>query len=133
MRAFVAIVIGTLLSLLGFEYGESWTASLGGTRLGAFVGWIGIALTLTAAWWQYREGLAFELLFEESDWQLRAQGEYQISVPAAQHRRRSGIALDVFLRNAHGYETVVCDKHVGSDQRVTIAAAMPFAGKVVIK
>lgn len=127
MPALIAIIAGSLLAVMGFEYGDAWPRSLG-----PVLGWIGTSMTLVAGWWQYRASAPFELHFDEQAWSPSREGGFEIVVPPKQHRRRKALTLSVFRRNERGFETVGCGEHVSRDSTVTVCANIRFDGKLVI-
>jgi hypothetical protein len=129
MRYLIFGAIGMIMTAYGLSDG---LAQLGGSP-GRTVGWIGVAITAIAAYFQYRDALPFEMIFSEQSWKRHAEREHTLSVPSTHHKKGTKATAVMYQANDRGFEEVSCFIQTVEGGAVEAHSSKPFPGKIVIK
>ena len=127
MRYIVIAAIGAALTAYGFSSGVNLPHSLG-----YVLGWLGVAISVGGAYFQYRASFPHEQQLLEQTWN-KEEGGFAIRIPLAVHRKGHGAGIDVLMKTPNGFEQVECDKEVLSDGTVYVFVSTRIVGKVVVR
>lgn len=127
MKSVIYVAVGTVLVAYGFSYGLSLPY-----YVGHITGWVGVVVSIGAAYLQYRESLPHEHFFSQSDWQETQHG-LSLLIPLRLHKKGVGATVVILEKSVTGYEHVLCGNHVHDDGSVAVYATKRFDGKIIIK
>ena len=127
MVTLILIILGLLLSVLGFEYGDSWPCSFG-----PLTGWLGTLISALSAVRQYRESTPHQFIFTEATWRP-VGSDFQLEVPTKRHSKGTAATTVIYRATPSGFEEIICGLSVTSSGNVLVSANLRFSGKAVIK
>lgn len=126
MKSVFYVALGTILVAYGFSSGLS-LPSYGGY----VIGWLGVVISIGAAYLQYKDSLPHERVFSENDWQPTQDG-FSLLIPLKVHKKSTGASVVILEMNPNGYAQVICDNRVQNDGSVLVHATVRFNGKVIV-
>ena len=129
MRYLILGALGMIMTAYGLSDG---LAQLGGNP-GRVVGWLGVAVTAVAAYFQYREAQPFELYFTEQSWRKHGEREHSLSVEPSRHKKGTAATAVIYMENDGGFEQVECLLQTIAGGTVEAQTSHPFKGKLIVK